>query len=227
MKSFSSRGRGRGGVRSSPYYSRESLNQSHDNISSSREYVSGSREHVYSSRERVYGSREFVSSSRDRGYTSKEQVSGSSERISGSRENFYRSNASNTLPRQRPRTIAGSGDLLYGGSLPRPNRNNRNRSGGEYQAGEGGRGRGRGRSSLAPSQRRISKQREVRRDSRERRRAQSVPKQEVMAGESITRSMMTIWTPDGRCPSFADMLKKNSVSEIAQDQGIENSFFFE
>ena len=135
----------------------------------------------------------------------------------GSRERFNDSQ-SNTLPRPRGKR---SLQEEYYGSLPRPNRGGRPRtySGGDNGGSLRGRGRGRGRESQAPSLRRINRQREHRKDSRERR-AQSVPKQDASGSfEPMSTSMTTIWSPDGRCPSFADMLKKNFESEERIDRG--------
>ena len=106
------------------------------------------------------------------------------------------------------------------GTLPR---NYRERSGGDRKISRENQGSGSLRRIYqAPSQRRISKQREAssRKESLDRhQRARSLPKQliEPQTIFPMSLSSNTIWRPDGKCPSFADMLKnkKNSgASEI-------------
>ena len=115
--------------------------------------------------------------------------------------------------RSLPRSKRSKEEYSYG-SLPRSNK--------AYGDGYGGRGRGRG-ISKAPSQRRIDRQREVRREAVDRlTRASSVPKQNSYeSAMPISRSMMSIWTPDGKCPSFADMLKSSLHLEEAHEGGQE------
>lgn len=177
------------------------------------------------SRERAYdtngaGSQERVYNSRERVYHSQEHVYKSQERFNYSKDFAYDSKSS-TLPRSKPNGTYKEDTVFYG-SLPRPGRGGRQRtySGGE-QGTFRGRGRGRGAEMRAPSQRRIYKQKETKRETIDRTvRAQSVPKQSLeSAALPASKSMLSIWTPDGRCPSFADILKRSHASDEMINRG--------
>ena len=171
------------------------------NFNNSREQVQSSRDRVYNSREHVQGSRERVYNSNYRSYAPKERV---------------HDDKSSTLPRSHGRKESKEELKERSGTLPRSNRGPRPRtySGGE-QGSIRGSGRGRGRDFQAPSLRRINKQRENKQGSDYRaRRAQSLPKEDSALPRVLSKSLMTMWSPDGKCLSFADMLKGGSNNHL-------------
>ena len=102
------------------------------------------------------------------------------------------------------------------GTLPR---NYRERSGGDRKISREGQGSGSlRRISQAPSQRRISKQRESKESLDRHQRARSLPKQliEPQTVFPMSLSSNTIWRPDGKCLSFADMLKNKMNSDASE-----------
>ena len=181
--------------------------------SQSRDKMNGSRDQVYRSRNSVYSSREQVNKSQDQVNRSQEKIHRSQDRVYGSQDPLYEDRRYPYDTRSLPRSKRSREESQFGyGSLPRTNK----------QYGEGNSGnRGRGMSK-APSQRRIDKQREMRRDTYDRQtRASSVPKQGTFQTIlPVSKSMMSIWTPGGKCPSFADMLKGSQVSEETLHSGI-------
>lgn len=168
-----------------------------------RNYMSRgeSRSSYYDSREHVHNSREAVSSSTYRTYSSREKV--------------Y-DNKPSTLPRSYERKESKEENIEKSGTLPRYNRTPRQRtsSGGDHGVYKG---HGRG-GTQAPSLRRINKQREIKQQTDGRtRRAQSLPKQDSATSRNqLSRSLITMWTPDGKCLSFADMLKGGSNNDLDQ-----------
>jgi hypothetical protein len=137
----------------------------------------------------------------------------------------------------------GGGQYSSYGTLPRNYRQQRGGGGGgrpqSYGGGSGSllrsSGRGRQQEGLpprAPSQRVIYRSRRQPRPtsevgrSVENVRARSLPRQEPAAetayadrcgggGLTAAKSMVSIWLPDGKCPSFADILKRSSYAGSA------------
>merc|ERR1712142_1331154 len=158
--------------------------------------------------------------------------------------NYY----SNSLPRSRGGSSRGRGQYDSYGSLPRRGGRQENAKGDTgYYRGNNSRGRGRGyyqgyvgsqgqintqdQVTRAPSQRRI--------DSMQRKRKtksvteQGAPRSSSLPRNPVKRSLpdlMTnsfsssnnIWSPDGKCPSFADILKRGSEEVLEQTETIEN-----
>ncbi|XP_023348442.1 uncharacterized protein LOC111717154 isoform X2 [Eurytemora carolleeae] len=171
-----------------------------------RNYMS--RSSYYDSREHIHNSCEAVSSSRERVYNT-------TYRTHSSREKVY-DNKPSTLPRSYGRKESKEENREKSGTLPRYNRTPRQRT---YSGGDQGVYRGHGRGGTqAPSLRRINKQREIKQQTDSRtRRAQSLPKQDSATSRNqLSKSLMTMWTPDGKCLSFADMLKGGSNNDLDQ-----------
>jgi len=167
-----------------------------------------SRSSYYDSREHIHNSCEAVSSSRERVYNT-------TYRTHSSREKVY-DNKPSTLPRSYGRKESKEENREKSGTLPRYNRTPRQRT---YSGGDQGVYRGHGRGGTqAPSLRRINKQREIKQQTDSRtRRAQSLPKQDSATSRNqLSKSLMTMWTPDGKCLSFADMLKGGSNNDLDQ-----------
>merc|ERR1712029_571979 len=152
------------------------------------------------------------------------------------RDNAYRHSqhdSNNSLPRSGYSRGRGRGSY---NSLPRSSTNIKTDYEGSYDSGRRQRGRGYGSrnsyydghsSSRAPSERkRDSLQRKKRsRDNSypvqsEVRRARSLPRNPAKAPNLMATSLTssTIWKPDGKCPSFADILKGSLSQDIVESK---------
>ena len=138
--------------------------------------------------------------------------------------------SNSSLPRSRPQRGRGRGSY---NSLNRSSSNNRSNAESNFR----GRGRLHGSGSLyreekvsrAPSERKINS---LKRRSQvvqstisftEERRSSSVPRKSWDTQNQMTTSLSgsTIWKPDGKCPSFADILKGSSTQDLTAAQGEE------
>jgi len=181
----------------------------------------------------TYGSRMFSNSKR---YPS---AGGSGRNLeeAGSNNTLPRAARKDSRP-PKGGGVGGGGQYSSYGTLPRNNRQQRG-GGGRPQSWYGGGGgslprqaggsRGgpmqeTGMPPRAPSQRLIYRSRRQTRQtsetdrSKERIRARSLPRLAArdissVAGDlSLAKSIGTIWSPDGKCPSFADILKRSSYT---------------
>jgi hypothetical protein len=189
----------------------------------------------------TYGSRTFSNSNR---YPS---AGGSGRNMDevGSNNTLPRAARQDSRSRRGGDGVGEGGQYSSYGTLPRTNRQQRGGGRGRPQSWYGGNGGslprprgGRlqepGMPPRAPSQRVIyrSRRQGARRNSgaeriEERIRARSLPRPTAAVRDSgggggdmsAAKSLGTIWSPDGKCPSFADILKRSSCAGSTELMG--------